>query len=538
MKRFSSYFEGWRGIVLMAYLWLIMMGYALLYINVPSNETMNKLSTESLNFYYFIEVAEFLLLLTAFISPLLIRFARKWAVEPDGHTPNTWYNSYFWRFFFTGLAILLVYYAAFYPGGFSPDTTYQYAQAIGRSKYNDAHPVLETLLMVTLPLKLSGGWVGAPALFHVLVAAFTIAYASSTAMQYGNKKYALFFFWYTILNPAVGLGTAYIAYKDMSFALVNMLAMSFAVHIYFTKGLWLKKFSHIIMLALTLTCATIFRHNGILFTFPLLVGILFCAGKKNAKILLLWVCVLIFAVKVPLYSFFDIQKPGSRHIETLGFVMTITGDAVKYTPERIDSEVRDFIYTYADKETWERINMGPGMTFGFIKHSMLNRNSNIIEETDRIKAIKFMLHCIVRSPYVCLRSFIGLTDLVWGIAGFEPQRINMHSSKNNLGLEMKGIPFLRKILTLYDYGTRVLLKHVYSHIGVVMLVLLIVLLAKLNFNTSQDWKKFTLVIPMFIHNYGTMMFLTHNDFRYFFYSFLVFPLMLLLLLRKDEETQS
>ena len=535
MKRFYSYFEGWRGIVLMLYLWLILMGYALLYISVPSNETMNKLSTESLNFFYMGSVAEFLLLLTAFISPLLIRFSRKITIKPEELTEHPTHAN-FWRFFFIELAILLVYYAAFYPGGFSPDTISQYSQAIGRSKYNDAHPALETLLMVTLPLKLSGGWIGAPALFHVFVAAFSIAYASSTAMKYGEIKYALCFFWYTALNPAVGLGTAYVAYKDMSFALANMLLMSFAVHIYFTRGCWLKKFSRIIVLAFTLTCATIFRHNGILFTLPLLIGILFCAGKKNSRILLLCVCALIFAVKVPLYSYLDVQKPGSRHIETLGFVMTITGDAVKYTPERIDSEVRDFIYAYADKETWESINMGPGMTFGFIKHKMLNRNSNIIEETERIKAIKFMLHCIVRSPYVCLRSFIGLTDLVWGIAGFEPQRINMHSKENNVGLEMKGIPFLRKILILYDYGTRVLLKHVYSHIGVLMLVLLIVLLAKLKFDRPQDWKKFGLVIPMFIHNYGTMLFLTHNDFRYFFCSYFVVPLMLLILLRKDEET--
>ena len=381
LKRLYSYIEGWRGIVLMVYLWLILMGYALLYLNVPSNETVNKLSTESLNFFYFIEVAEFLLLLTAFISPILIRFARNITVEPEEQTVSIWRNPIFWRFFFIELAILLVYYAAFYPGGFGPDTLPQYAQARS-GRYSDFHPAFETIMMVTLPLKLSGGWIGAPALFHVFFAAFTIAYASYTTMKFGNKKYATCFFWYTALNPAVGIITVFIALKDMSFSFASMLMMSFVVHIYFTRGQWLKKFTHVIALAFTMTCVTIFRHNGILLTLPMLVGILFCTDRKRGRLLLLCVCALVFTVKVPLYNALNIRKPGNRNIETLGLVMTLIGDAVKFTPERIDSEVRNFVYAYAPKETWDSVNIGPGVIFGFIKHN-LNGNTDIIEETKR-----------------------------------------------------------------------------------------------------------------------------------------------------------
>ena len=78
----------------------------------------------------------------------------------------------------------------------------------------------------------------------------------------------------------------------------------------------------------------------------------------------------------------------------------------------------------------------------------------------------------------------------------------------------------------------------YLCIGILNLAVIIFVWAKLDFSRVSGWKRLCFVLPMLVHNFGTMLLLQANDFRYFYYSYLVIPLVILVLLRDNSEVQS
>lgn len=123
------------------------------------------------------------------------------------------------------------------------------------------------------------------------------------------------------------------------FAVFAMLAMSFTVRVYFSNGEWLKKPGHMIIFLLVIAAATIFRHNAILFTLPLLIAVMFYALLRRKILLSAGFVLIIFFVRGPLYSSLNAEKPGYRITETTGAAITIMGNAVKETPDNIDNDI-------------------------------------------------------------------------------------------------------------------------------------------------------------------------------------------------------
>ncbi|MBQ3396620.1 MAG: hypothetical protein IJG55_09925, partial [Synergistaceae bacterium] len=93
---------------------------------------------------------------------------------------------------------------------------------------------------------------------------------------------------------------------------------------------------------------------------------------------------------------------------------------------------------------------------------------------------------------------------------------------------------LQSLFILGEYAVMVLFRHIFWCIGVLNLAMIIFVLAKLDFSKLNDWKKLCFTLPLFCYNFGTMLLLKSNDFRYFYYSYLVFPLMLLMLIKSDK----
>jgi hypothetical protein len=67
------------------------------------------------------------------------------------------------------------------------------------------------------------------------------------------------------------------------------------------------------------------------------------------------------------------------------------------------------------------------------------------------------------------------------------------------------------------------------------LVLLTVYLGKLNIKDTLSLKKALIAVPIFSYDFGTMLFLTGADSRFFFITFLVTPLLVFYVLYKGEE---
>ncbi|MCR5347238.1 MAG: hypothetical protein K6E38_05615, partial [Fretibacterium sp.] len=328
------------------------------------------------------------------------------------------------------LAVLLIYFVAYYPGGFTQDSIEQYGQAIGAQPFNDWHPVLQTLFAFWLPLTITGGCAGSVSLFQVLVFSAALGYCFHTIYQYAGKNYVSGSMIYILCNPLLCISV--IPWKDVSFAIGALLLMVFSLKIIMSGGNWLNRFSHFVFLVTVFVFTTIFRHNAILFTAPLLLALFFQIPGKKFLTVLLAIIALFSAVKGPLYSTLRVETPGRRQVETLGLPMTVIGAAVRYTPYALDEDILEFAYKIAPREIWERHYKSGD--FNAVKLRP-ESDTDIIEEYGAKSVLRMMFRCIKSSPGVCLSSLVKLTEGVYTVTDPHPVNIGPHIEKNGYGIE-------------------------------------------------------------------------------------------------------
>ena len=63
--------------------------------------------------------------------------------------------------------------------------------------------------------------------------------------------------------------------KDVSFAIGALLLLTYALQIYVTKGEWVRKPINMAFFIVAEVLTTLFRHNAVLFTVPLIAAVLF-----------------------------------------------------------------------------------------------------------------------------------------------------------------------------------------------------------------------------------------------------------------------
>lgn len=415
-------------------------------------------------------------------------------------------------------------------------------------------------------------------MFQAAVFSLSLAYMSCTLLEYSNRRYARLFLIYILLNPATTM-LFLVSPKDNLFSLAMMLLMTFAVRVYFTNGRWLQSISHSVMFIALLATGSLFRHNAVLFTLPLFFAVSLYIKKVRAVVILACTLALIYLIRYPLYDSLGVTRPGERQIETLGVPIVIIGNAVKEAPQKLDTDILEFAYSLAPQEVWrEKFDVINGFTT--VKYAS-STNKMVIESTGWKKILWMAARCFWQAPVESLRGALGITSLVYSIAGPPLGRIiptvlpeaeklglayhkflDLRFVQNMLGKvialfgadnykEVGGSGFrftdyndkggtftLQSLIILCNYAVMVLFRHVFWCIGVLNLAVIIFILARLDFSKLSGWKRMCLALPMLTHNFGTMLLLSGNDFRYFYCSFLVVPLILLVLLRDGTEVAS
>ncbi len=145
--------------------------------------------------------------------------------------------------------------------------------------------------------------------------------------------------------------------------------------------------------------------------------------------------------------------------------------------------------------------------------------------------------CLKKSTWVSVKTIADITDLVYGISGVFIGGCMPYIVENSWGITDKGIYFLERLFYAYGYGSMMLLKHVFWHLGIVNIIIIILVLAKLSLKKLSDLKILCLVLPVFVYNYGTMLLLKINDFRFFYYTWPVLPLVILMLTKEKQHSE-
>lgn len=433
--------------------------------------------------------------------------------------------------FFTGVfAILGLWYVIFYPGGFSVDSINQYQQAIS-GNYNDWHPALQTWLVFTIPLKVFKN-PGAIVLIQIIVISLVLAYMGYTLLEFGNKKYAIGALCYILFNLNTETIVMY-PWKDVSFAIGACLCTIWALRNVFTEGRWMEQKGHVFLFVLVLSVTTIFRHNAVLFTVPLLFAVLLYNKRKKVVQTTVLFFIFLWLIKAPFYSILNVQSPGGRTIETMGMPMTVIGNVIKEHPERLCSETKEVLYNIATKEQWDSYICGD---FNSIKFNGINTAG--VEEAGTGKILLIMLECIKVAPVDAFKAFFTLTDMVYTVNGtIDWGGYYVDIAENDLGISSPGIEllqrggnFLGRIITTKGLG-----KYCFSYIGIVQVLILLAILSKSTLNSYISWKRIFICMPLYLYNFGTMLLLSGNDFRFFYYSFLICPMAILLMFSEYQE---
>lgn len=461
-------------------------------------------------------------------SKLIISAIRKLSISHSTAITTKRSVLFFCIFFLSSFAILCLWYIAYYPGAYPTDALNQYVQAT-TGNYNDWHPVWHTLIVYSLPLAITGK-TASIALFQILYFALILGYMALTIYQYANLKAAVIALGYILLNPYTGC-IAIFPWKDVAMSITLLWLTVCIAKVYYTNGQWALKKGHTALVAFLLANATLFRHNAILFTLPLALTLIFYLNRKKWLELILLFFVFIFIVKVPVYTALDVEKPDKRHLETMGLPLTVIANVAKEYPASLDEKTARFVYQIASQETWEKYYVCGN--FNSIKWND-NLDLSIVEETGIADILKMTVSCFKTAPQSSCMALFTLTDMVYSTEGELQGDFLPRIHDNDLGITSQGNETLRSCLLWYREIMSITIFKYIRYIGISILIMLAFILGKSNLKKWSDWRKILLCIPIFLYDFGTMLLLTGNDSRFFYVSFLICPMVVLIMIKEEN----
>lgn len=521
LDRFWKYIEGANGLVLVLYLIFVFATTLFFYDNLLPYLTLLVLA--------FIPLA-------VFISHYLIRFLSKISIkEQAAANADAKTKAVRCLLYIVPLVVYLIYFWAFYPGGFSVDSVVQYRQAL-TNEYNDWHPVLQTLLVFKLPLLVSGGWIGSIVLFQIICFSGALGYAFNTILKYSNIKITVVSALFILMNPLIAF-TLIFPYKDNAFATGAVLLTAYSIRIFFSKGKWIKSNLNTAVFIITAVFTTLFRHNALMFTVPLVIAVLFYINKKRSLVIAISSIILFVLIKIPFFALLGVEKPDNRQAETLGLPLNIIAATVRYTPEAADKETLEFAYSIAPRENYEKY-----YSYGCFDNVKYSGDTAVIEETGRQKVLSMAFRCLKASPKESLRSVFRLTGETYNPAHkyIKPKSVLPYIISNLYGIEFAGNKEAMTLLLAFALFVIDYLPHIFLVLGTMHLLMILALLSKTRLNSRDDWNKILLVLPFFFYNYSTAILLTdvYDSIRFFAYTYCLVPLLLVLLFKNVNVKSS
>ena len=454
------------------------------------------------------------------LSILISKILNKINIIPQKNSPA---KKSLLLFFLIAFIIIIsasiIWFVAYFPGGFSADSINQYIQATTNT-YNDWHPVLHTLLFFKLPLALFGT-PQSIVLCQIILFSLIVAYAATTIYSIAGRNWSFVFLIAILINPIIS-DELMSPWKDVGFAILALLITTVTLKIYCNKGLWNKKLIYGILLGLILAFCTLFRHNGFLFTAPVTIFLYFFLKRKQWLILITSFLLAVFFIKIPLYSLLQVESPDKRTVEVVGLPLTVIANVAKYAPQSLDEETSNYLYEIAPAESWQN-NYYTG-DFNSIKFN--NANLSPIEKLSPVQIFLLAAKTTIKSPTLSLLALFRLTHVVYGIGEVASYSVAPSIHPNNkANITYDGNQTLANIIDKYrDLHSHSILKYT-SYCGFTILLMLTFILFK---NSRKDWKKILLCTPILFYDFCTMILLSGPETRFFYINFLIYPVVIIL----------
>ena len=429
------------------------------------------------------------------------------------------------------LVILGVFVAADYPGGVSVDSAVQWTQA-ATNTYSNWHPVFHTLLLrLGYLIRPNYGFVVA---LQCGVYSLAVGYLLAVLHAWGIRLWGLLIAEMLLtLSPVIGNTMMYL-WKDNAMTIGVVLLLAQSVNIYVSRGAWLKRLPNALALGLALAFTTMVRHNALLFTLPLLIGLAVCyrrqlRGALTAAAVLAACLALVWG---PLYGALNVSYPNNTLEESIGVPMTVISDIRKVNPDALDAETTAFTNAMADAEGWERYRPHVYNTIKF------GATREAVSRTELADILRMAANAARSDPRTAFLAVCGVTDLVWGLGGEGDALIDVRNSR-----DLPDVPVLDRTMNRIGRAVKTVItapfsvfpfRNYFGNIGISFLLGLIAALWALRQNGTAV---LPLVLPVLLYNLGTMTVLCGKDARFFAFSPLYCTMLLFVLLQRLPNRQ-
>jgi hypothetical protein len=414
-----------------------------------------------------------------------------------------------------------------FPGGITTDNESQWGQ-IQAFTFNDWHPALHTFCLWLLTRLINH--YGFIIFCQIALFSVSLGVLIATMEAWGfSRRVQICMTLFFAVNPMVK-NILMFAYKDTAFTIILVFTVVSLINIYFSRGKWLLQFKNIVKISACIALLSIVRHNGILFTIPLVLMLLIFYGVKNPRsLLIIPVSVLfIFLVRLPLYSALKVKYPNNTYTETVGVPMTIMCDVFVKNPDALPREARKFLADF-DRESFWAEQYEPG-NFSSVKGKF--DDARIIATVPKAEFFRMFAGTVLSDPYNSFKAFRNHSAFVWEL--FTAENIFISAPwKRDLERETNPVKKTAMYLSVFfdNTITAVLpLGWILARNGWHMLMLILAGLLALY---RTGIKSLLLVLPVVFYTFSTMMLLSASDLRYFqFNAVIALPLSLALLSKK------
>ena len=389
----------------------------------------------------------------------------------------------------------------------STDMVYQWKQAMGAAPVNDWHPIMHTYLIrliayVARTLK-------GVAIVQVCVFAFLLDLLYATFRRYGYCRWASALIVLVAAFNPFSLSIFRFVWKDSAFALAGLAVTICQIHVFQTRGDWLRGW-RIPLMALCLTAATFLRHNGFFYTAPLIVLLPMLVVRRNIRNVFLCMGLSVLCCAGYLFARDQLTRHGvvsprpaeQSFSESVGLPMCIMSECYMADRSKTPHDVIQFLESFGDREFWEKSYRGNFNSIKFRTKAVVREK---IYALGKRRFFDMLWRTIRANPAAARNAFARVTSIAWAPL---PESLGLCA----IGFPRRNIFF--KTLRWYN----AMMKR--TTVGILLTApgsyLLLIVLAFCYGMIKIGPKVCALAIPFFCYQFGTMLLLTGNDHRFFY----------------------
>lgn len=422
----------------------------------------------------------------------------------------------------------LLYWFAYYPGGFNLDAYGQWDQVHGLQHLNNWHPVLTTAFYWLITRVYDSF---AFCIFVQLLAfSASISYLLLVLHHLRIKDMLLIIAaLYISLNPAIGMNDVCL-FKDVPFTIAIIWVTTFLIKIIESDGEWINPLLHRVSLTAFLVVVALIRHNGIFYIIPLLICLLIMYKKQWRKpcSILLGFGVLLALIQGPLFSVLSVEQHSNFTGEAVGIPMATMANVYILDPENIPEDVETFLLSIATEEEWHKnyiLGEWDSCKWEF-------GGTELFQDKSIKEFVPKFLTTIIASPDAAYQSIRENTRVVWQVFGNVEWDTWVYIEENDYGIMPSPNPLCSAMankllnLSLTLPGTALC-----WNIGVPTLMLVMIIWVSV---VRKKYKNLLYIIPIISYNLLTMLLLCGPSHRYFYFNnVLFFPILLIMLSQLD-----